>query len=942
LKTRDDTTGLATPSRDETLPAGEVKQGGALHPPGEDMPARLGRYCIERRLGAGGMGVVYAAHDPELDRTVAIKLVRERSSVFTHRLQDRLRREAQALARLSHPNVVSVYDVGFEGAHLFIVMQYVDGVPLDAWLDKHQPDRARIVAMFVQAGRGLAAAHAAGLVHRDFKPSNVLVEADGTVHVTDFGLARLSDLAEPSGSGTGGTSLGISMTRGDAVGTPAYMAPEQFLGGPVTDATDQFAFCVALWEALTGTRPFPGSDVDTIRGAVLEGTITPERARGMPRGIERLLRRGLAVSASDRFPSMRALLDSLAPPRRTTRMAVVALAVGAAAAGVPFLVADRGTPPCTDTTADLASVWSPSVSAEVHAALAGLPVPDAPAFADAVVARLGAHADRWRAMKIDTCEASRVRKTDDAAITVRRTACLARSLDGLRAAISLARTGDAVTKSNILAALGAGTAPSECTAAGTDQGWAAPASSALSQRLAEVEAARAVGRSPFVLANAPSLAAELEAAGDLQGAARAYLALASSANQSNAAIRDSARKAAVLAAQAGDDFLEAKAWSTAAVVVAHDPAERTFEELIAMAEAAATRSGRATEARIGIEIARGRHELGVRDYDKAIASCKHALDAARTQQLRDGSKLELNALGCLADTYYYAERWPEAVQVSQTRLALARSLEGDTSGLTLECMRQAAIATMWSGKLDEGRAAMRDTIERETVVFGAESRHVLESWWRLAQAESHDGELASERGLEASQHAVAIATKVLGPEEIRRATIFMTHGDILSALGKTDESLAAYEGVLAVYDRVDNPKRWAPVAYNVADGYIRAGKCDRALPIVERIIALAGAGRVGGSLGPTATGLRGTCHAQAGKYAAALADFDQAIAQCDRIDEKEFAAQFRIEAGKAHAAAHEPAAAKRRFREVLEMFPKSDDPVHEQLRAEVTKLLNGG
>src|SRR5688572_26549620 len=199
-------------------------------------PGTIGRYRVLRWVGAGGMGVVFAAHDPELGRDVAVKVVHGRSG---------LRREAQALAKLTHPNVVSVHDVGCDGDVVYIVMQLVDGATIDEWIRARALDQTAIVALYVQAGRGLAAAPDAGLVHRDFKPSNVLVDRDGTVRVTDFGLAR----------GEGGD--------GEVSGTPAYMAPEQFALEPISAATDQFGFCVSLWEALTGARPFPGEGVDT-------------------------------------------------------------------------------------------------------------------------------------------------------------------------------------------------------------------------------------------------------------------------------------------------------------------------------------------------------------------------------------------------------------------------------------------------------------------------------------------------------------------------------------------------------------------------------------------------------------------------------------------------------------------------------------------------------
>jgi tetratricopeptide (TPR) repeat protein len=940
LYTRDETPEPASASAigsSDTIEAEAVPAGDAP----VDGPTTLGRYRIERRLGEGGMGVVYAARDPELGRTVAIKRVREKLAVGSG-LRDRLRREAQALARLSHPNVVSAYDVGVDDGQLFIVMQYVDGVVLDTWLKERRPDAAGVLRLFVQAGRGLAAAHAAGLVHRDFKPSNVLVESDGTVRVTDFGLARLSDLSEATtASGEIADPLGASMTRGDLVGTPAYMAPEQFLGGPITGAADQFGFCVALWEALTGARPFPGKDLDALRASVVAGVIAPERARGLPRRLERVLRRGLMGSPHERYGDMNELLDELAPTRRVRWLVGAALVAGGAAAAIPLMFARdaAGENPCASSAAELDRLWTPAVRTELYAAFATLSLPDAPALAEALVSKLDARAATWRVMQLDTCEASRVRRTEDADVAARRTACLTRSLEGLRAAIELARSADDPTKANALAATRAGTDPTECSATGTLRGWTSTVTSGLSQRLAEVEAAEAVGATRVVLEKARPLAVELEAAGDLQGAARAYLALVATAgNQANKTAREDARKAAVLASRAGEDALEAVAWRWAAAEASTGLADGSVEELLAMAEAAASRSGKAAEERLWIAITRGRQAIKERAYDKGIEACRRALDDARATP-GGSSPIEISALGCLYSGYYHAERWSEAMRVSQERLAKVRAREGESSTLTLECMRQAALATFWGGKPEEGRAAMHETIARTAAVVGAESLHVMESWWRLAQAETHDGEVASTAGLEASQRATELATKLLGPDSLRRATIFMTHGDILGANGKHEEALVAYERVLEVYDRVDNPKKWAPVAYNVADGYMRARRCDKARPIIDRIIAFASAGRVGGSLGPTAVGLRGMCGVQTGELAAGIKDLDEAIAQCDRLEEHSFAAQFRIGVAEAHRTGRDPAAAERRLREVLQRVPDDKDAEHRALRAQATKLL---
>ncbi len=221
---------------------------------GTPEPVKIGRFTVLRRLGAGGMGVVYAAYDEMVDRKVAIKLL-QRMRVGEE-AGDRLLREAQALGRLSHPNVIQVYEVGVHEERVFVAMEFVEGCTLEAW--EPEASLAAVLDVYVQAGRGLAAAHEAGLVHRDFKPDNVLVGNDGRARVLDFGLARSAGEAPPDpassaelermGVDTTGDRLVTPLTRTGAVmGTPAYMSPEQHLGQPTDPRTDQFSFCVALW-----------------------------------------------------------------------------------------------------------------------------------------------------------------------------------------------------------------------------------------------------------------------------------------------------------------------------------------------------------------------------------------------------------------------------------------------------------------------------------------------------------------------------------------------------------------------------------------------------------------------------------------------------------------------------------------------------------------------
>ena len=277
---------------------------------------RLGRYRVLGVLGHGGIGKVYEAEDPELGRRVAIKVLRD-----DRREGASLLAEAQALAKLVHPNVISVYDVGPAEDDVFVVMQLVDGVSIDRWARDSRATAKAIVAAYRQAGLGLAAAHAAGLVHCDFKPANVLVDGDGGVRVGDFGLARAA--------GDGGR----------IAGTPAYMAPEQF-DGEATAASDQFSFCVALWEALAGERPFADVPLDSNAEVAAARELRPLRLREVPARIVRALERGLAADPAARFPSMRALLDALAPPSR--RWIAVAIASATVAAAAITVVAVRG------------------------------------------------------------------------------------------------------------------------------------------------------------------------------------------------------------------------------------------------------------------------------------------------------------------------------------------------------------------------------------------------------------------------------------------------------------------------------------------------------------------------------------------------------------------------------------------------------------------------
>lgn len=293
--------------------------------------SRVGRYVIQRQLGRGGMGVVYGAVDPELGRRVAIKLVRWADRGAPLKFTARLRREAQALARISHPNIVALYDLGTTSRGSFMAMEYLHGQSLRQWLRYEVRPWKEVLMVLLAAGRGLAAAHAAGVIHRDFKPTNVMVGDGKEVKVLDFGLARGTPTQDPWLDANTEDLLSRRMTRADVVvGTTGYMAPEQLLGGEVGPWSDQFSFCVTLYEALYGVRPYPGENPIEVAAAFNQGRLVePEDRRGVPPRVHEAVLRGLSVDPEERFGAMDNLLSALEAEIRTswrTRLGIAALA----------------------------------------------------------------------------------------------------------------------------------------------------------------------------------------------------------------------------------------------------------------------------------------------------------------------------------------------------------------------------------------------------------------------------------------------------------------------------------------------------------------------------------------------------------------------------------------------------------------------------------------
>ena len=364
-------------ARTATAPLSSVSSPAPSIPVG----STLGRYRLEREIGSGGMGVVHAAFDPDLERRVALKVLRDAEGSTDARR--RLLNEARAMARLQHPNVVTVHEVQSAGGRDYVAMELIEGQTLAEWMREQPRPEDEIIDAFVAAGRGLAAAHAEGIVHRDFKPHNVLRARNGRIAVTDFGLAReaqvgVDPLAEtrqlsvapgtPVTTSTPSSPLAGLTITGSVLGTPAYMAPEQWNGGAVTPATDQFAFCVALWEALAGERPFKGPTVETLRDAVQRGPAKLDASK-IPRRLRPALRRGLDPDPARRWPSMNALLAAMTATRRSLKLVwVVAAAAVFAALAVVIAVMLSGdgsqavvAPACRPPLLDASTVWAPGM-----------------------------------------------------------------------------------------------------------------------------------------------------------------------------------------------------------------------------------------------------------------------------------------------------------------------------------------------------------------------------------------------------------------------------------------------------------------------------------------------------------------------------------------------------------------------------------------------------
>ena len=799
-------------------------------------------FVVLERVGVGGMGVVYAAYDYGLDRRIALKLVHDRGGATA---RARLLREAQALAKLSHPNVVAVYDVGQHGDEVYVAMELVEGSSLRDWLAAEPRGWRAIVDVFRRAGAGLAAAHAAGIVHRDVKPDNILIGRDGAVRVGDFGLAAIA----PSDAGDRGVAVeaaGPVTVTGTAMGTPAYMAPEQHAGADdVDERADQFGFCVALHEALHGVRPFAGDDGPAVRAAIAAGRLEAGSAgREVPAWLRRAIQRGLAAEPGARFPSMAALVAELGrdPQRRRRRWALIGaalLGVAAVGLGSARLASAR---PCAVDDAALAQVWDAPRRVAVHEAFLRSDAADD--RWQRVAQALDERAAGWQRMRFDACEATHVRGEQSPELLDLRMACLDDRRTELRAltdqliAADRARVGRALDAVRGLESLDACARTQALRAGGhraTD-----PRAAERRAQLARAQAFALVGDRPHALELARTLASDASAAGDreLEGEALHITGQLLTA-KGDVAGAEQALYGAVAAAQAAAaDELVAKIWLDLIWLIGDEasrPAEAQRFARIAQGAidrlAGAPRLQAVLEDRVGVLLYNeGKYGEAAPHLERGLALRAQVFGATSTQAAASQQHVAL---------LRSAEGKPaQALALHRQARENAERALGPAHPDVLGYTNGEAAALFAIGRRDEALALLERTLAAVQRNDPDDDRDAADLLTNIAIARRQRGELAIARA--ELERALAMHERTAGPDSPLVAAVLANLGAVLADLGQHDEAQARLARALAIQERAlgaDHPEL-AETHSMIGTALIAADQPARAIAAIERALAI--------------------------------------------------------------------------------------------------------
>jgi tetratricopeptide (TPR) repeat protein len=804
----------------------------------------LGRYRIVGLLGSGGLGNVYRAHDPALARDIALKILHQRfdadeRETARHR---RLLLEGQALAKLSHANVVTVYDVGAQGDVVFIAMALVDGQSLDVWLDA-RPSRDDVLRVLIAAGRGLAAAHAAGVIHGDFKPANVMLSRDGQVRIVDFGLARtIRDDAAGEGAARSGPAVGPEpgaalapaaeedpARRTALRGTPGYIAPELLRGeGSADIQADQYSFAVTAFVALTGKLPYAGQTLSEYHRS-----LTSEQRgawpAGVPRRLCRVVERGMALSPGDRYPDLDALLDALeavAKPRRRGGVWVALSLTGLLLAGGVALARGRASSArCEVDASPFAGVWDAERGAVVEKAFLSTGRPNAREAYGLLSARLDAFKAGWLEMQRDACESSFLTGAQPERVYALRSQCLQHKLKGFAALVeAFAQAGARVDRA-------AGVVPDpiqECAdvRALTGNADALPADPAQRAAIDDIVSGVAVVSAEIVAdRNATARARQLHEAAlalghtptialTLSAVARAVSAGQRSDDQ-NVEVKKILADVMRLAAQVGDrDLLAMSASYHLSKIAFREHRIDEADAMLPMVDALVNQAGNHPEPRLEVLIAqgailrhRGKYLAAIEVFERA-AALSHEVQSHRKTY---GSL----ALGQIGDCYVELGRYPEAVRSRRAELDGIRSFHGALHPRTLMSTFNLGLVEVQSGFLDDARATAARLRELVAQLMTAND-------WRRATIPFLEGNIAERSGDCAAAIPLYRATlppvlAYYGSEHAIPSDVYEHLGTCLHATGQDGEAIAQLEHGLAVRRALAELPKIAQIAFQLAE-----------------------------------------------------------------------------------------------------------------------------